>query len=101
MNWNGRFIFFSFMEKLIYKSCATPLGRAERFILFYQHATPTGSALLSIGSYSDSATTSLTSGTSCFNNLSIPDFKVTVDDGQPLQEPFITTVTIPSSNDLK
>ena len=50
--------------------------------------------------YNASDTTSFTSGTILCNKLWIPDFKVIVDDGQPLQEPLSSTVTIPSSKDL-
>jgi hypothetical protein len=50
--------------------------------------------------YMASATTSVTSGTMRFNKPSIPAFNVIVEDGQPLQEPFSSTVTIPSLKDL-
>ena len=41
------------------------------------------------------ATTSVTSGNMERNRFSIPSFKVTVLDGQPLQAPRKLTVTIP------
>jgi hypothetical protein len=49
--------------------------------------------------YNASETTSVTSGTIRFNRFSIPDFSVTVDDGQPLHEPRSSTVTTPASNE--
>ena len=50
--------------------------------------------------YPISETTSVTSGTIRFNIPSIPDFKVTVNEGQQLQEPCSITVTIPLLKDL-
>ena len=35
------------------------------------------------------------------SKFSIPDLRVKVEEGQPLQLPFITTVTTPSLKDLK
>ncbi len=49
----------------------------------------------------DSATTSFTSGSSVVSNFSIPSFKVTVDEGQPEQEPLNSTVTTPSLKETK
>jgi len=40
-----------------------------------------------LASYTPSAITSSTSGTILFSKFSIPDFKVNVEDGQPLQAP--------------
>ena len=51
-------------------------------------------------SYPISDLTSVTSGTILFNIPSIPDFKVTVEDGHPLHEPCKITVTTPLLNDL-
>ncbi len=56
--------------------------------------------LISFYTYIDSATTSSTSGTIRFNKPSIPDFKVILEEGQPLHDPRSSTVTIPLSNDL-
>ncbi len=50
--------------------------------------------------YMASATTSVTSGTMRFNKPSIPALSVMVDEGQPLHEPFNSTVTTPSWKDL-
>jgi len=43
-----------------------------------------------------SATTSVTSGTIRFNNPSMPAFKVIMEEGQPLQEPWSINSTFPS-----
>lgn len=45
--------------------------------------------------YSISDTTSCTSGIILRNIPSMPDFKVTVEEGQPLQDPCRMTVTVP------
>src|SRR6266498_5200469 len=47
--------------------------------------------------YSDSATTSFTSGIIRFIIPSIPAFKVIIDEGQPLQLPCNIRFTVPSS----
>ncbi len=47
--------------------------------------------------YKASETTSLTSGIILCNKLCIPDLSVMVEEGQPLQEPLSSTVTIPST----
>lgn len=49
------------------------------------------------GIYSISCTTSVTSGTMRLSIPSMPDFSVTVEDGQPLHEPCMTTWTRPAS----
>ena len=49
--------------------------------------------------YKASETTSVTCGTIRFSRLSIPDFRVMVEEGQPLHEPRSSTVTMPPSND--
>ena len=54
----------------------------------------------SINYYPFSATTSCTSGRCCFNKFSIPPLSVAVEEGQPEQDPFRTTVTFPSENPL-
>jgi|GEM_PF-6291788 len=53
-----------------------------------------------INPYIASAITSCTSGTIRFNKPSIPALRVMVEDGHPLHEPFNSTTTVPSSNDL-
>ncbi len=45
--------------------------------------------------YSKTATTSFTPGTICLSRFSMPDFKVTVEEGHPLQAPLRTTLTTP------
>lgn len=57
-------------------------------------------ALVPFFPYPISDTTSFTSGIMRLSMPSIPALSVTVEEGQPLQEPCKITVTMPSSKDL-
>ncbi len=69
-------------DSLEHKKAPPSLAGLSKFIQMYYKVTP-------------SATTSCTSGTMRLSRFSMPAFKVTVADGQPLQEPCRFTVTTP------